>query len=498
MTSLSISVLLCTLTACGFLVVSPQIAHWFVIPVLACGILIGCDAADWGRGRVSLFDPAGIIGVIGVHFFFLAPLLHVTWDSWMTFVEPPRDWRDWLGWMALVNVAGLLLYRLAREKAAMSGRGFVPDTIWRLDKTRLLFAAGCGLLVSGALQCWVYAIHGGISGYVGVVTQSIGAPSPQGAFVGMGWIFTVSESFPILAMIVFAVWAGRTKVGRTWMVVIFVLLGYFVLKVFFGGLRGSRSHIIWGMFWAVGIIHLWIRPLSRKFVLAGIGLLVGFMYLYGFYKGLGSDALAVYRGGELDEISQGIDRTFEGVLLEDLARADVQAFLLHQVSRPDRDYDYAWGRTYLGSIALLIPRQFWPERPPPKVKEGTEALFGAGSYDEAEDFVSSKLYGLAGETMLNFGPVAVPFAYLLFGLIVGRLQRFLSRLRDDDVRVLLLPFTVNMCFSVLLVDSDNLLVNFIKDGLVPVTVVLCGSRVLRVVARGGSPEPRRDVAVTPL
>jgi len=51
---------------------------------------------------------------------------------------------------------------------------------------------------------------------------------------------------------------------------------------------------------------------------------------------------------------------------------------------------------------------------------------------------------------------------------------------------------------VLLVDSDNLLVNFIKDGLVPVTVVLCGSRLLRVVARGGSPEPRRDVAVTPL
>jgi hypothetical protein len=197
-------------------------------------------------------------------------------------------------------------------------------------------------------------------------------------------------------------------------------------------------------------------------------------------------------------VSYGIERTFEGVLLEDLGRSDVQAFLLHQVSKPDRDYDYAWGRTYLGSIGLLIPRRFWPERPPPKVKEGTEALFGAGSYDEAEEFVSSKLYGLAGETMLNFGPAAVPFAYLLFGLIVGRLQRFLSRLPADDVRVLLHPFIVNVCFSVLLVDSDNLLVNFIKDGLVPLTVVSCGSRVLRLVPRGARPEPRRDVAVTRL
>ena len=76
------------MTACGFLLASEQTAHWFIIPVLFCGVLIGCDAIDWFRGRLSLFDPAGIIGLVGVHFFFLAPLLHVTWDSWMLYIDP--------------------------------------------------------------------------------------------------------------------------------------------------------------------------------------------------------------------------------------------------------------------------------------------------------------------------------------------------------------------------------------------------------------------------
>src|SRR5258708_32923906 len=103
MTSLAISFLFCALTGCCFLLASEQTAHWFLIPVLCCGIVIGCDAVDWFRGRLSLFDPAGIIGLLGVHFFFLAPLLHVTWDSWMRYIDPPLDWRELLGCIANLN-----------------------------------------------------------------------------------------------------------------------------------------------------------------------------------------------------------------------------------------------------------------------------------------------------------------------------------------------------------------------------------------------------------
>jgi hypothetical protein len=95
--------------------------------------LIGCDAIDWFRGRLSLFDPAGIIGLVGVHFFFLAPLLHVTWDSWMLYINPPPGWRDWLGGMAILNAAGLVLYRCAKKRAAIWEKQTRKETVWQLN-----------------------------------------------------------------------------------------------------------------------------------------------------------------------------------------------------------------------------------------------------------------------------------------------------------------------------------------------------------------------------
>ena len=94
---------------------------------------------------------------------------------------------------------------------------------------------------------------------------------------------------------------------------------------------------------------------------AGFGFLVLFMYLYGFYKDLGGEALTAFEEGSLNEKS---GRSFQGMLLGDLGRADVHAFLLHRLCKRDSDYRYAWGRTYLGSIALLVPASIWPDRPP--------------------------------------------------------------------------------------------------------------------------------------
>lgn len=477
MTSLAISFLLCTSTVCGFLVACERIAHWFIIPVLLCGVLIGIDAVDWFRGRLDYFDPAGIIGLIGVHFFFLAPLLHVTWDSWMRYIDPPPDWRDWLGGMAVVNAAGLVLYQCARRRAAVWGQHTMKGAFWQLNRNRLLWAVGCALMLSGALQIWVYAQQGGIIGYIEQYSRATLDPESSSGFKDMGWIFMVSESFPILGVVYFAVCVGRLRTARSWLVIGLILFGFFALQMLFGGLRGSRSNTVWALFWAAGIIHFWVRPLNRTLVFAGICFLVAFMYLYGFYKGLGKDVWTVFEAGAIPaEASIKTGRTLEGMLLGDLGRSDVQAFLLYRLSMPNRDYQYAWGRTYLASATLLIPRALWPDRPPGKIKEGTEAQFGAGSWDE-DKWNSSLVYGLAGEAMLNFGPLAVPFAYLIFGVIVGRLQHFFSKLRRWDTRLLLYPFLVNSCFSMLQSDSDNLLFNTIKGGFVPTLVVWFGSYV---------------------
>ncbi|GAB3976186.1 hypothetical protein GCM10027615_45340 [Plantactinospora veratri] len=100
-----------TITAV-LLAVEPLLWHPFVVPVALCGVLVGVDVAAWLRRRLDIFDPRAMLGLLGFHFFFLAPLLHVMLDYWPAMVQPPTSWRDALGAMAVLNCIGLLLYRI--------------------------------------------------------------------------------------------------------------------------------------------------------------------------------------------------------------------------------------------------------------------------------------------------------------------------------------------------------------------------------------------------
>ena len=52
----------------------------------------------------------------------------------------------------------------------------------------------------------------------------------------------------------------------------------------------------------------------------------------------------------------------------DLGRTNVQAALLYRLSADD-EYEYALGRTYLASAALVVPRSLWSGRPERKACE---------------------------------------------------------------------------------------------------------------------------------
>ena len=485
--SLGISFVGCTLLTAAFLVRNPQVVHWFVIPTLFCGILIGSDAVDWLRGRVGLFDPAGIVGVLGVHFFLLAPLLHVSWDYWLSdarpHVDPPPDWCDWLGYMAVLNAVGLVVYRGVRDRVAVRVRQS-QSNYWKLNAKRLFLAGAAGLTVSGIAQYLLYAHFGGVTGYLDAFTYDVQTMDASDAFdrdnalAGLGWLIMVTDCFPILAMICFAVWVKRARLRLGSFTIPLILLGFFLVRMLFGGLHGSRSNTLYALFWAAGIIHLWIRPLTKKFVLLGIGFLFVFMYLYGFYKSMGRDfVVELQKGASTAELGESTGRTFEGLVLGDLARTDMQAFILYRLSLSNRDYKLALGRTYVGTVAQLIPRSLWPGRPPNKRKEGTEMQYGVGSYDP-NGWASSRVFGIAGEAMLNFGPLAVPLAYLIFGVGVGGVRGFLNGLREGDTRLLLIPFLITLCFWLLVGDSDTFLFVLIKDGLPPALLVWIGSNCL--------------------
>lgn len=467
---------ICVLIFTGFVLTSDPLRHWFVIPVMVCGVIIGSDAVDWMRGRMNLFDPAGLLGLLGFHFFFLAPLLHVMWDEWMPYIDPPTDWRPWLGNMAVLNCLGLFIYRFSRGSQHKNILTHIAprQPIWQVAPKKFTMVVSLALVITGLLQIFVYQHFGGIEGYMSVYTATRESPWEPDGFKGMGLLFTVSESFPILAMMAFVMYARKHKSARSWTILAAALLSLFVLLMLFGGLRGSRSNTLYSLFWGVGMLHLFVRPVSKKILALGLVFFLSFMYLYGFYKGSGSQALTSFEGhASLTDMEHETGRTFHGMLLGDLGRSDVQAFLLYRLWSSPTNYEYAWGRTYIGTAALLVPRAFWPDRPPTKVKEGTEALFGRGSYD-TKRLLASNVYGLAGETMLNFGALAVPFAFIVLGLVVKKVRLMLATWDVQDIRRLMIPFLVLLIVHILALDSDNVLWFTVKFSVVPFLVIVTG------------------------
>lgn len=467
---------LCTVITLLLIVSSDTLMHWAVIPIWLCGIIVTIDAIDWVRRRLPLFDPVGIVGVFGFYYFFIAPLLHIMWEYWTPAPSPPEDWNASMGSMAMFNLVGLLIYRFVRNIPVQNAAAQSP-TVWRLNKPKFVTVAAVMLFITAAMQIGVYRQYGGISGYMDAATNL----ENPGAMRGMGWIFLISESFPILAMMLFAVQVKERKISKSWLILGGAVVAFIVLRVFFGGLKGSRSAMIFATIWAVGIVHLYVRFIPRQMVLVGVSIILAFMYFYGFYKGAGPRAVeALTSSSARAALSEETGRDFPGLLLGDLSRSDIQAFVFDKVwlTRGGYidNYQYSWGRTYVGALALLVPRSLWPNRPNAKVEEGTSIRYGMGTYIEDEVW-SSKLFGLAGEAMLNFGPLAIPFAFAIWGLVVGYVRRLLLGLEPGDSRLLMFPFLILLCMIMLTADSDNIVFYIIQNGSIPFLVLFFSSRI---------------------
>ncbi len=485
MSSVLTSLVLCGSVLSYLLLTDYRFHHWFVVPIFACGVIISVDAIEWLRGRLDLYDPVGVLGVIGSYFFFAAPLLCITLGTTLGEVIPPDDWREWLGRMAILNVGGIVVYLASRNYFV--GRGRLCYNTWTVNPATWKPVLVTFMLLSGLLQFLVYAKYGGVIGYMAYVTTD------EVGFQGMGWVFMFSECLPILSAMAYCVWCRRTVRTPSWGELIACLLIFVLLQLLFGGLRGSRSNTVWALFWAVGMVHLTVRHIPRAFVALGLIFLVGFMYMYGFYKSHGLEAGRAFTSSAARaEMSEEGHRTLKTLLLADFSRSDVQAFLLYRLSVPASasDYRVAYGQSYLHALSLAIPKRLWRFDVPGKVEFGTEILHGRGSYHLGE-WESSRVYGIAGEAMLNFGLWAAPFSFVLLGATVGIVQRCVYTWSRSDPRLLIVPFLTNLCFVILVSDLDNVVFFLIKLGAMPMLAIILLSRICAV------PGHERSVGVAP-
>ncbi|RLE79038.1 MAG: hypothetical protein DRJ36_03810, partial [Thermoprotei archaeon] len=385
------------------------IIHWFVIPILLCGLLMLPDGMKWLTGRLDTFDPKGLIGLYGFYFFYISPLIAVGLNFNMYDAPPPPDWRPWFGYMGLLNLAGIVAYHVGHKIGYIVGKS---GGRWEVDWDRFWPVMIISIAITTVATIFIFIIFGGIRGLIGAFTFR------KALFEGKGWLFAIGESMPKVLLLLVVLLGVKNKWSKSWPFIVLVIVGFFILQFVDGGLRGSRSNIIFALFIGVGIIHYMWRRISPIFLVVGAALLLLFSYMYGFYKALGVKTTEALKEVEIEEISKYTGRTGEFLLLEDLSRANIQAYILYKLTEYPHHYDLQMGRSYVGDVAILIPKAIWPNRPPTKMKAGTEMLLGKGSY-KPERWASVRVYGLAGEAMLNFGPIGVPFVFYIWGFLLG-------------------------------------------------------------------------------
>ena len=430
-----------------FVLWNRAVIHWFIIPVMLCGVLTGVDIVRWLRGRLDLFDPRTIIACIAFYLFFISPLLHMAWDSFGAGYDLILfgDWRPWLAGMAILDALGLIAYRLVHNWAFRQTHASV--TRWEINRSRFYAAFAISLACAiAAVVAFLWQL-GGIEGLLDAYESN------PDAFVGKGWLLVLAWPLAVLSFIILVVvWTDPQRKNRRRLVVGMMLLSlagisHFLLLGWFG----SRGTTIWAIFWMAGIVHYRFRKLSPAMTAAGAIFLITFMYFYGFYKEQKRASLEVLRSPAMWLQPAGYERDLKYLLLGDLARSDSDAYILHNLTKDPGDYNYRWGLTYAGALAILIPKNFWPDRPDFKIEAGTEVQLG-----KATSWRSLRTYGLGGEAMLNFGPWGVIPAFAVFGGIVGWYRKKLKSWAPSDSRLLIAPFFCILSVIVLVGDSDNL------------------------------------------
>ncbi len=467
----AIATIACLLVATGFLAFCPGARHWFVLPSTIAGVIAAADVVAWVRRQVDAFDPKGLIGCVLVHTTFTAPLLHMGLEAHdPQFTAIIDDWGNWFGVLGLFYVVSLVMYKAAQRYTF--GATKPTRVVWQVNNARFASLLAWGVAVSGITA--------------GVVLFRFGGLAKEGEGVGvttamnLSWVLMLSDPLPLLAMMGVIYLMSRRGRQQPLVVVLTMLAVFLVAQFLLLGLRGSRSAMIFALFLVTCMVHYRLRRFPITVILLGALVLFIGGYFYKFYKLAGSRGAAAALAGD-EQLASVQARTGinpVGVLLGDLARADVQAVALFRYARYGDRYNLRWGETYVVSAAVVIPRALWPNKPLSRSRALTNLFYGEGTY-EGGSIRSSRILGLLGEALLNFGMVGIPIMYLIFGIVVGWYRKKLLTMDPGDGRLFIVPLFTLAFMLAPFGDSDNIAFGFLKNGALPIAVILLSTNAIR-------------------
>ena len=459
-----LSTLLCVSVTLGFVFASEACWHWCVLPILGCGIVIGVDFVAWLRGSLDTFDVKGVIGAFGFHYFFLSVLLFVAIGEGIPFVDDnPQDYRATTGQWASLNLAGLIIYQIL--SSYISRRRITFRTTWTYSHSHFTTVVVTGIAVTCACTAILYILKGGIR--AAFIARSSG---------NVFYEFNALLAPGLATGILLFVFLGSSHFARkrpSTFILLLALPAVVFVQVALAGERGSRGTLIFPLFWGLVLFHyLWFR-LRATYILLLVIPLVFFGWLYMCYKMLKLDAVtALQRGASVAQVADRAHVSLLGVIQGDGSRVAIQNYVFYyEMQHPER-YDYWHGKTYLYAPLIVIPRVLYPAKPinGGKLQASTQFLKGRGDYAYARHR-AYHAYGIAGEAMLNFGPLGIVPAYAIWGVLVGYMRRFCNSIEIGDLRILIVPILIWWGHQLLLWDSDNFVAHTILRAVTAIAVI---------------------------
>jgi len=464
-TNYLLSTLITVIVAIIFASLSEQCQHWCLIPLILCGVLACADIVAWFRKEIDIFDPKSFIAAFLYLNCFLAPLLHLRYNIYgqTLYID---DWPAWFGYMACFNAAGIILLKLGQRIAFKRSR---PAKSFRsIESGRFLGIAVVLLAISLAANAVIRIFFGGLVREVGQMQWTAAA---EAYAYHLSWIMMLADPAGLLMVMIIVYWIYSRNPDKTRsMVVVGLILFLAALwQLYFFGFRGSRSAILVPIVMFTAIIHYRLRPVSIKFMILGICVAFIFVHLYDFYKKLGIRGFEAFYSKEARE-SMAYERrtTLLTTLTGDLARADLQAYMLYRLKTHGGEYQYTWGGTYAMAVLTFIPRAIWRNKPNPKPFAGALLLTGQKVH-------STRVFGLAGEGMLNFGYYGIVPPFFVVGLMLGWFRKKIATMEPYDARFFLIPVLLMLFQGTIVGDMGLWVYGTLRLGMLPFVLVYFSS-----------------------
>lgn len=439
---------------------------WYLLPVSVCGALSTYQIIY----IFSVTNEHGLRLPLVFYFYctlwfgcYFAPLLHFALNFWLIFNNSlilPNRWEPYVLIIATLNAIGLVIFIYAYKYFYSVSK--VHNKVYLLLKAGKLNYVYLLCFISFACQIIVYAKLGGISGFISTYETR----SEDQGFAGFGLLFIISEFFPIALIFLFYIKALYNPVLRKGKSIMIFLLVLFVACMLFGGLRGSRSNTILTMLHACMVIHYFIRKFQVKEMVIGVVMLISFMYVYKFYKQGGSEAVSQYTEGTLDVSEDKYNFNVFEMLLTDFARGDIQPYMVYRYQ--NSNYKPKMGATYIGGLLHYIPGVD-KDALTTKKTAATELLY---DYDgKAMGFYTTRIFGLLGEYILNFGYYTAFLIFLPLAFFMARLDKWVYSLTATDVRNFIVPLWILFIVFLFSADLDNVIFFYMKRMLLVIVML---------------------------